>query len=355
MAPVSANIHAPPDLEDPVVRAAAVDRLLKTLDAVREHRQAVILGLKKPGSTNATPRKLPKVRVQDLSFRKFKEIGRGGEAVVYQFGPDLVGKIYHLPNAPEYVDNDSMQQAALVRIREVQHKLFAFPLDVPDGVVAPTAILVNPKDQVIGYIMPFVKGISLDKLAKRSSIANASTAMPILRKLHTLVSEIHAVGIVIGDFNENNIIIAKKQPFLLDADSMQFGSYECRTFMPGFVDPQLLKSLRRTPSRNKEPKMVGRPNVVFTMASHHSELSDWYSFMVIAMRLIVHTGPYGGFVPKMDLTDRIKKNITVFDRKRVRYPQTALPLKTVPRPLLEAFVRMFVRGERFVPDVSLFS
>lgn len=292
---------------------------------------------------------------------RFTEIGRGGEAVVYKMRDDLAGKIFLSPGAPEFAGNAQLQEAARVRIAEMQYKLSEFPADLPPGLIAPTGVLMDEWGKIFGYVMPFVDGTPLERLTRTTSglkqsfisrcIAKLcswvgkprlSPTAKLLLGLHDLVSGVHAKGVIIGDFNEHNVIVGKDMtPYLVDADSMQFGRYQCRSFMPRFVAPELLDF---TPAASRQQ---------FGMAAPHSELTDWYSFLVIAMRLITCTEPYGGVMDGVDLRSRLEQRVTVFDQ-RVIYPVVARPLREVPRPILEMFFRMFYKGERFIPARDAF-
>ena len=330
-----------------------------------------------------------KIQAKTWQTSRFKELGRGGEAVVYRLKPDTVAKVFHRPDAQEFADNPQLQEAARVRLVEMQTKLLDFPADLPAQLVAPAGVLINPKRQVFGYVMPFREGTALDQFARTTSILTTKLVARLLCGLHDLVSALHKCGMVIGDFNENNVIIDKKTPYLIDADSMQFGKYQCRSFMPHFVAPELVAAdknanvptPRQSVSRIPCPdcgsltcisaRTVGTParpstrrarqqtaintslQPQFQMVAPHTETTDWYSFLVIAMRLSTFTGPFGGVVNGMDLAERLEKRVTVFDR-RVVYPRVAQPLKKVPRPLLELFYRLFHLGERVVPDRELF-
>ncbi|MEK7585487.1 MAG: hypothetical protein AAB455_03180 [Patescibacteria group bacterium] len=292
-----------------------------------------------------------RIRVGRWNPSRFKELGRGGEAAVFRLRNDTAAKVFLLPNAIEFAESTELQEAARLRIKEMQIKLFEFPKGLPEELVVPNGVLVNNKDQVFGYVMPFVDGTPLDKFGRTSSLLTPSLVSRLLARLHDAVSALHAQGVIVGDFNENNIIVAKQTPYLIDADSMQFGSYRCRSFMPRFTAPEILRSEKPKISRGQSPKSQPPPSL--KMVAPHSELTDWYSFLVIAMRLITFTDPYGGVVKNMDFPERFAKRITVFD-KRVIYPLIARPIKDVPRPILEVFFRVFHRGERFVPDKDLF-
>lgn len=294
------------------------------------------------------PSPLQRIRALRWNVKGLTELGRGGEAVAYQLPNGTVAKVFHKPDAPEYGDNPGLQDAARVRIVEMQTKLDDLPRDLPPAFVAPTGVLVNGNGNIFGYVMPFIDGVPLDQLSRRSSIGSLPIVCGILAKLHEIITLLHVRGIVVGDCNENNIIVSQTLPHFVDVDAMQFGQYPCRAFMPRYAAPELIGVERPKQQRGKPPQVP-----TFTLVAHHSALTDWYAFLVIAMRLITRTDPYGGTAARMDLADRIEQRVTVFDR-RVTYPAVARPLAIVPRPILEAFVRTFPLGERFIPDRALF-
>ena len=304
--------------------------------------------------------KLLKIIAPDWNPKKFRELGRGGEAAIYLLKPDTVAKVFLQPADPEFNGNPQLQAAAKVRIKEMQTKLLEFPGDLPPEVVTPTGLLIVKNKKIFGYVMPLIEGISLDKLTRTDSRLTPQMAKTLLLRLHTVVSNSHAKGVIIGDFNENNIIVSADVPYLIDADSMQFGGYQCKTFTPRFTAPEILKIVpipdNKTPTktiakRDKKKKAAIAQN--FLMAQPHNELTDWYAYLVIAMRLLTFTDPYGGVAAELDLAERIKQRITVFDQ-RVTYPLIARPLKSVPRPILEIFFRVFHRQERLVPKPEIF-
>lgn len=294
-----------------------------------------------------TAQTLPRIRASVWDPARFPELGRGGEAIVHQLRADTVAKVFLQPDAPDFARSPPLQEAARVRIGEMQTKLAAFPQDLPRRLIAPTGILVDAHERIFGYTMPFVHGKPLDVFVRESGVQGEQRTSVLLLMLFDLVHGLHNRGVVIGDCNDRNIIVTERGLRYIDADSMQFGSYQCRTFTPQFVAPELVAALPHNPS---QPAHVAP---LFAMVAPHTEATDWYAFLVIAMRLLTHTDPYGGVVPEMDLVERLRQRVTVFDT-RVTYPVVARPLATVPRPILEAFYRAFHRGERFVPDRAIF-
>lgn len=323
----------------------------------------------------------------------FEEIGGGGESTIFLLKDDIVAKIFLQSDDSRFVDNKEAQKAAELRLEEMQTKLYVFPRDLPKQLVAPTGVLVYPNGYVFGYTMPFRKGTSLDKLGRTDRPVGLEGIAKILLSLYDTIASLHAKGVVIGDLNENNIIVARNKTYIIDADSMQFGGYECHSFMPSFTDPKILQikkfqkpkykkaqrkkvelklesddcdcsecrsnreeTIEKRASEEKRAQQNDQDSSVvspFAMKRPHSELTDWYAFLVIAMRLLTFTDPYGGVVKDMPLSERMRKGITVFDPK-VTYPVIAVPLREVDRSIVKLFFQFFHQGKRFIPERRIF-
>ncbi len=317
------------------------------------------------------------IRAPNWRAKRFKEMGRGGEAVIYSLKPDTVAKIFLKSTDKIFAKDMPGQEAAAARLVEMQKKLRAFPQNAPPGLIGPSGILTDEFGHIFGYVMPLVDGISFDKLTRVDSLLSLKDRAEIIINFHDLLTALHEAEIVYGDLNQNNIIIVPGRPAvnLIDADSIQFGEFFCRSFMPGFAAPEILKinldfnqQAKPTPNQingwtiNSQKrdangrfiKIERNPQApLYSLAAPHSKLTDWYAFLVNAMRLLTFTEPYGGTVNSMTQAERIKKHVTVFN-PNVIYPYNARPLRELPRPILEVFFRVFQQGERFVPEKSIF-
>lgn len=296
-----------------------------------------------------------KIKVQKWTPSRFLELGWGGEAVVYKIRTDTVAKVFHLPTASMFKGDSSLQEAAKIRLREMQKKLFHIPSGLPVGVVVPNGVLVNMKGRVFGYTMPYIAGVPLEYWTRTTKV-DVKSQMKVLANLHDMVSAVHAKGCVMGDLNENNVLIDNGKVYLIDVDSMQFGDYQCRALTLKFTAPELIqfnKEHMNVAKRGVKKDNISAPSVV-SLVAPHTELTDWYSFLVIAMRVLTSTDPYGGTIGDMEIGERIARRITIFD-KRVKYPAIARPLKSVPRNILEVFFRAFHGGERFIPQKDIFN
>lgn len=267
-------------------------------------------------------------------------IGKGGEADVFDLRDGTVLKLWKGPDHPDLVGLREEQEGARERLATHQHKLRELPRDLPEGVVGPIDLATDRGGkQLVGFTMRHVTGAEVllryaEPAARRAGLP-AAEAISALRDLHRIVGALHARGLVIGDFNDLNVLVQGGRAFLIDADSLQFGRYLCRVYTERFVDPLLC-----------DPDLP-RPVPV----RPHSPSSDWYAFAAMLLQSIACVGPHGGVFRPADPARRVPqparplRRITVFDREVV-YPRPALPLAALPDDLLAELEQIFVHDRR---------
>jgi hypothetical protein len=270
-----------------------------------------------------------------------KSIGKGGEADIYDIGNDQALKIFKTPDHPDYQGLPSEQEAAKRRIAEHQRKLPAFPTGLPARVVVPEELAYDKHGTIAGYAMQFKKGAEVllryGEIGFRQNGIADDAVTEIFKDLHQTLHGVHKRGVVVGDFNDLNVLIRHTEAYLIDADSSQFGPYLSRVFTEKFVDPLLCD-----PDANK--LLIKKP---------HNEMSDWYAFAVMLMQslLCLSGGPYGGvYKPKkpsarMAYGSRPLHRITVF-HPDVRYPKPSRHFSILPDGLLQYFHEVFEKDKR---------
>ncbi|AFY64990.1 hypothetical protein [Geitlerinema sp. PCC 7407] len=272
-------------------------------------------------------------------------IAKGGEADIFALGPNRVLKRFKDPQHPDYARQPHAQQAARDRLHLHQQKLPAFPKNLPARVVAPEAIATDGQGTIVGYTMPRLDPATvLLKYGDRSFRQAVPTAevIEVFRDLHGTVTQLHQAGVVIGDFNDLNVLVQGSAAYLIDADSFQYGSFPCQVFTARFLDPQL-----------GDPQ-AGR----FQLAKPYTPFSDWYAFAVMLMQSLLFVDPYGGVYkprassPKIPPSARPLHRITVF-HPEVRYPKPALPYGVLSDDLLHYFQAVFAGDRREVFPRSL--
>jgi len=266
-----------------------------------------------------------------LSPSKIK--GHGGEAVVYQIEKNLVAKIFKDSSHPDFITSEE-KAAATDKIQEHQSKLPNFPKGTPNNVITPIDMVTN-NNQIIGYTMQFIdRADGLKQFSKnkfRQLIPNNDISI-IFKDLRNTVDKLHKNNIVIGDFNDLNILVHQKKPYIIDTDSFQYGKWYCKVFTHRFVDPMNCDS----------DMMLIKP---------HSIDSDWYAFNTLLFQSLLLVSPYGGVYRPVDKKNMIPhgkrplQRISVF-HKNVYYPKPATPLKVLPDNLLHHFQEVFIKDKR---------
>ncbi len=280
------------------------------------------------------------VRGKKIHLKPNQAIGKGGEAEVFNLGGDKALKLFKSANHPDYQQFPQQQQAAKVRLAQHQHKLRQFPTHLPNRVIQPQELVTDRSGQtILGYTMQLLTGTEvLNKYSQGSfrqvGISN-QTVVQIFQDLHDTVAQLHLAQVVIGDFNDLNVLVKGTKAYLIDADSFQYGSFPCPVFTARFVDPLLCD-----PQGNQ-----------LSLQKPHSTDSDWYAYSVMLMQCLLLVSPYGGVYRPQDPSRRIPqdrrplKRITVF-HPEVKYPKPAIPYQVLPDELLHYFAQVFEQDLR---------
>lgn len=274
-------------------------------------------------------------------------LGHGGEADVYDLGARVL-KLYKGPKHPDVAGDPMRVHAAAERLADAEARLSSFPRNLPARVAKPRALARDVrKKAVVGYVMDRCDGRPLYELAeprvRRAGGVDLTALVGALRDLHGTVAALHAAGVVIGDFNDGNVLVALRQgsgraegeAWLIDADSFAWGAWACPMFTERFVDPRLCDRAQAAPA-------LARP---------HDALSDWFAYTVMLFRTLCWVGPYGGVYQPADPARRVPpaarplRGPSVFD-PGVVYPRAAAPLAGLTDELLDHFTAVFDHGRR---------
>ena len=250
-----------------------------------------------------------KVRVTDADL-----LGEGGEARVYRF-KDLALKVFHSIDA-----------------RKIE-KLVNFPKGLPSAVVAPVGMLRDKHDAIVGYAMPAVPGAEeFARLSQRrwreGAFANEEVQR-LFRTLFDVLGDVHRAGVVIGDFNDGNVLFRGGAPFLIDADSMQFSGLPCSVGHERFLDPRLY-------------------GVDLCAAPRFDPGTDWYAWSVLLFSSLLYVHPFGGIHKKYATPLRRAEARHSVLRADVTYPRHAVHYRVLPDDALAWFERVFEKDERSV-------
>ena len=271
-------------------------------------------------------------------------LGTGGEAEVFALPDGRALKLFKGPDHPDLQHDSAQRDAAVARLDAHQDKLRAFPSGLPARVVAPETLATQDRrgKRVVGYAMRQIDGAEhlmrwANPRRRRASIA-AARVVEVLLDLHQTITALHDRAVVIGDFNDLNVLVSGgSEAWLIDADSFAYGRFACPMFTERFVDPMLCDAAATAP----------------VLVAPHGPASDWYAFAVMVMRTLLCVGPYGGvFRPRageapVPHAARPLRRITLFD-DRVVFPKPALPLHSLSDALVDQLRGVF-RDDRRGP------
>lgn len=274
---------------------------------------------------------------QPVRLKPDMVVGSGGEADIYKIDSQTVLKLYKQSQDPLYAGDAAAQLAAKARLDEQQRKLPAFPKRLPLQVVTPTNLAYDKSGRIVGYTMPYADGKEVllklgDRRYRESGGISANYVIDKFRQLHDVVWSLHDRQVVIGDFNDLNVLFDGLSVSIVDADSMQFGGYFCHTYTNRFLDPLC---------SDKSVLALTRP---------HTEDSDWYAYFIMLLQSLLYVGPYGGVHrPKsgqrLQHDARVLARLTVFD-SNVVYPKPAIPLNVMPDEVLDYMHQVFEQDKR---------
>lgn len=279
-----------------------------------------------------------------------KQIGEGGEARIFAAPGGLVAKVYKGPDDPSFATGGSEEarnrDGAGRKLREIWRKLAAFPSGLPASVVSPIELIASA-GQNVGYVMPAVPSPHARMRDWMDRTAFKSLAIDTVREafiqLASTLPQLHDRGVVVGDFNDLNVLIPKTGPVLIDADSFQYGKFPCRTFQARFVDPLICEQTGSS----------------FTMIRPHTSDTDWYALLIMLYQVLRGIGPYDGIhKPKGSKPVphglRPLQRITVH-RSDVIVPKFATPVDQIHPDLMHAFTQRIDNDERgAIPEPLLY-
>jgi H/ACA ribonucleoprotein complex subunit 3 len=284
------------------------------------------------------------VYLNGQAIRLTKEIGAGQEAVVYDMGNSQVAKIYRFPDDPYYAQSTEEQKAAKVRIAMHQKKLAMYPGGLPSNIIVPSNLLTDKQGIILGYTMSFITGAETllkygDMSYRQSMNISNNEIKDIFLNLHDTVRSLHDKKVIIGDFNDLNILVKNKQVYMIDTDSYQFDNWVSTMYTEKFVDPLLCDVMLK----NNDP--------FWTMTRNHNYNGDWYGFTSLLFKSLLFVDPYGGIYKPKDPNNRIKqqlrasKRINVFNPEVV-YPKHAYPYNVLDGNIIRYFQDVFNKDRR---------
>lgn len=251
-------------------------------------------------------------------------IGVGGEATVFKHKGQAV-KIYTTP--------DALRDKKLRAMHTLAAKL-------PPEVIAPQDLVFDQNGkQVIGFTMRLLDSeyVEIRKLASKKyrgmTGITARDVGSLFLKAGQILECIHQVGMIVGDFNDLNLMFHSNDVLYIDVDSFQFDQFPCLVGTEAFIDPALY-------------------GYDLSQSPHFKPENDWYSFAVLLFKSLLLTHPYGGVHNRVKLLpQRAMQQISVFDPS-VKYPRIAYAPELLTDELHNIFEDWFSNGYRGVFDLA---
>ncbi len=278
-------------------------------------------------------------------------IGKGGEADVFDLRDGRALKVWKTPDHPDLTGRAEEQRAAEARLRHAGDKLSALErvrAALPPQVVTPLERATDRSGKnVLGYTMPLVRDaeplVRFSEPRFRRLGVTDEDVLALFRSLHGVVSAVHRAGVVIGDFNDLNVLVVNaREPRLIDVDSMQVAAYPCHVYTERFCDPRLC-------DRTAPAPRLARPYDVD---------ADWFAYAALLFQSMVLVSPYGGVHKPRDIAARVPAARRPLERMSVftpdvQYPRPARSLDALSREARELFRAVFEQDTRGPFPLSL--
>jgi hypothetical protein len=249
-------------------------------------------------------------------------LGEGGEAWATRFEHASVAyaaKIYKGPDCKDYdgsTEQDRLnREGAKNRLATFASRIKSFPAGLPENVISPRGLLYRRRGKnrkPVGFFMDLVPE-PREPLRRycdatfRQAGVDTNDVIDMLVRLYETKKACHAGGLILGDFNDLNILGLR--PYIIDAESGSYGGHQCTTFTQRFVDPLLCDP-------GKTSLMLVKP---------HSEDSDLYAWVCMVFQSLFLISPYEGIYKPKDKSKRCVQDARPLFRRTVLDPDSKWP------------------------------
>ncbi len=249
----------------------------------------------------------------------------------------------------ELNDNNFLASGGEGDVYKIHNKIYKIYQQKPtfnlEGKIKELSVLRNPNilkpeiplyinNDAVGFTMKYATGTeALPKMftnsyRTRNNIDN-KISIELIKDFLKLVQSAHDQNVLIVDMNEFNFLVSKKtytSIYAIDVDSWLTKSFPATAIMPTIQDFH---------------------------TKGFSDLSDWYSFAIIAFQIITGIHPFKGKYtqePRMKVLDRMKKSLSVFNHS-VNIPKSARSLDLIPSDLRVWMEDLFENNKRSLPPM----
>ena len=239
------------------------------------------------------------------------QLTEGGEGAIYEYKGKIV-KVFK-----PHIDLSAKERKVNALVK----------MALPKAVVKPVDSVTDNNGRFIGYCMEKVTGEEFKRLSNKKFVTanNIDTkfVLSLLVKVKAVLDEVHKENIYVGDLNDQNILFDMSgNIYMIDCDSWTVGKDKCSVAMDLFKDTKL-------------------------KADNFNADTDSYAFSILAWKCLTRIHPFGGTMqPDMAILDRMKKGISVIDRKEVILPRTVKSWRGFSPDLINEFKAVFEKGQR---------
>ncbi len=274
--------------------------------------------------------------------------GKGGEGRIYDVlnFRDAVAKLYKRELCNSYHERKLITMLQMPLDPEVKAQL-AWPKD----------LLRDQKGNFVGFVMPKVlSSTTIGNITSRESGCDMKKRITVAKNLCVALYGIHRSGLVVGDLNENNVLVNTMTAMIkcIDTDSFHITNvkngrcYRSERCVPEYLDPMIGNSI----PKGETLKTVPLPT--FT------QNSDEYALAVLIFQLLMNgTHPFAVALAKGGKTNDLPSPTDLMRSYRfpygncppwLRLPIYALSFKTLSERLRVLFVKVFSKKEHIPAD-----
>lgn len=158
-------------------------------------------------------------------FLKSYYTDNGKIRLLKKLGSGKVGSVYRLTNrkCAKFYCTDLKGCSCDLSISKIKEMI---NIQIDQNVVLPKKLIYasKSKDNIIGYTMDYISGVSLSDIAKNDSFPIYKKHQIILSLIKT-VMYIHSKGMMVGDYNLQNFIYKNKKVYFIDTDNFYCCEY----------------------------------------------------------------------------------------------------------------------------------